>query len=261
MMPVRTRMLDPRCARGADAGEAAVTTAILRRGLFVASTLALLVGCDESQVVHEPSFSLERMQEQPRLDPFDPSMSSSPPRSPLRAASGRPFPGLSSRARSALRGRLALRDDLRGVPRRPRRRRLGRRRQDDPATAPLAPRAARPRPLRRAAERGHRPRLRSHAALRKRAPRGGAMGNRSVRPRAPDRTRGRREDAARAARRGPDPGSPMRRPILVPLVAAGVALALGLDAGRRRSRSARSSRTPPGSTSPSRLRSARSSSS
>jgi mono/diheme cytochrome c family protein len=55
-----------------------VTTAIMRRGVFLASTLALLVGCDESQVAHEPSFSLERMQEQPRLDPFDPSMSEPP---------------------------------------------------------------------------------------------------------------------------------------------------------------------------------------
>jgi mono/diheme cytochrome c family protein len=50
----------------------------MRRGVFLASTLALLVGCDESQVAHEPSFSLERMQEQPRLDPFDPSMSEPP---------------------------------------------------------------------------------------------------------------------------------------------------------------------------------------
>ncbi len=54
-----------------------MTAGILRR-VFAATTLALLVGCDESEVVHEPSFSLERMQEQPRLDPFDPSMSSPP---------------------------------------------------------------------------------------------------------------------------------------------------------------------------------------
>jgi mono/diheme cytochrome c family protein len=55
-----------------------VTTVLITRAVFVATTLALLVGCDESQVVHEPSFSLERMQEQPRLDPFDLSMGSPP---------------------------------------------------------------------------------------------------------------------------------------------------------------------------------------
>ncbi len=37
-----------------------------------------LAGCDESQVWHEPEWSLERMQEQPRIDPFDPQMSSPP---------------------------------------------------------------------------------------------------------------------------------------------------------------------------------------
>ena len=60
-------------------------------GVFVASTLALLVGCDESQVVHEPSFSLERMQEQPRLDPFDPSMSG-PPAFAIARGFGAPLP-------------------------------------------------------------------------------------------------------------------------------------------------------------------------
>ncbi len=37
-----------------------------------------LAGCDESQVWHRPEWSLERMQEQPRVDPFDPQMSSPP---------------------------------------------------------------------------------------------------------------------------------------------------------------------------------------
>jgi mono/diheme cytochrome c family protein len=41
--------------------------------LLVPIALAL-VGCDESQVWHTPQWSAERMQEQARIDPFDPQM-------------------------------------------------------------------------------------------------------------------------------------------------------------------------------------------
>jgi len=71
----------------------------------VATTLALLVGCDESQVVHEPSFSLERMQEQPRLDPFDPSMSG-PPAFAIARGFGAAVPRPVVTRALALRGRL-----------------------------------------------------------------------------------------------------------------------------------------------------------
>jgi mono/diheme cytochrome c family protein len=40
--------------------------------------LALSPACDDRQALHEPSFSLERMQEQPRVDPFDPGMRAPP---------------------------------------------------------------------------------------------------------------------------------------------------------------------------------------
>lgn len=47
--------------------------------LFAGLVALALVGCDESQAWHEPDFSLARMQEQPRIDPFDPQMSAPPP--------------------------------------------------------------------------------------------------------------------------------------------------------------------------------------
>lgn len=50
------------------------------RGLCPLLVAALaLAGCDESQVAHEPDFSLARMQEQPRVDPFDDGMRAPPP--------------------------------------------------------------------------------------------------------------------------------------------------------------------------------------
>ncbi|MDP9034508.1 MAG: cytochrome c [Myxococcota bacterium] len=50
------------------------------RALLVICTLAALFSaCDESQVWHRPDWSLSRMQEQPRVDPYDPQMSAPPP--------------------------------------------------------------------------------------------------------------------------------------------------------------------------------------
>jgi cytochrome c5 len=49
-----------------------------RSGLWVALVLALS-GCDDRQAWHAPDFSLARMQEQPRIDPFDEGMAAPPP--------------------------------------------------------------------------------------------------------------------------------------------------------------------------------------
>ena len=49
------------------------------RLLTLAVLGAVLGACDESQVWHEPDFQLDRMQVQPRVDPFDPGMSAPPP--------------------------------------------------------------------------------------------------------------------------------------------------------------------------------------
>jgi mono/diheme cytochrome c family protein len=50
----------------------------------------LLAACDDSQAWHDPDFSLGRMQEQPRVDPFDEAMSAPPPFTVARASPGRP---------------------------------------------------------------------------------------------------------------------------------------------------------------------------
>ena len=53
---------------------------MIRPTLAVASVVATLVGgCDDSQAWHAPDWSLSRMQEQPRVSPFDPQMSAPPP--------------------------------------------------------------------------------------------------------------------------------------------------------------------------------------
>jgi mono/diheme cytochrome c family protein len=46
----------------------------------------LASGCDDSQAWHRPDWSLARMQEQPRVDPFDPQMSAPPPFTVARGA-------------------------------------------------------------------------------------------------------------------------------------------------------------------------------
>ncbi len=46
---------------------------------LAAGAALLVVGCDNSQAFHEPDFSLARMQEQPRVNPFDPEMAAPPP--------------------------------------------------------------------------------------------------------------------------------------------------------------------------------------
>src|SRR6185312_9155561 len=78
-----------RRARGADEGGRAV----IARALLAAFALAALCSCDESQVWHEPDFQLDRMQEQPRIDPFDPAMAAPPPFTVARGRGpGRPRP-------------------------------------------------------------------------------------------------------------------------------------------------------------------------
>ncbi len=49
------------------------------RASLILCAACLAGGCDDSQAWHEPDFSLGRMQEQPRLDPFDEGMASPPP--------------------------------------------------------------------------------------------------------------------------------------------------------------------------------------
>ncbi len=55
------------------------------RGFLVVCAVAAS-GCDDSQVWHRPDWSLSRMQEQPRVDPFDPQMSAPPPFAVSRAS-------------------------------------------------------------------------------------------------------------------------------------------------------------------------------
>jgi mono/diheme cytochrome c family protein len=53
---------------------------VSRRAVLLACGLAgVASGCNESEVWHRPDWSLSRMQEQPRVDPFDPQMSAPPP--------------------------------------------------------------------------------------------------------------------------------------------------------------------------------------
>ncbi|MGA7120592.1 MAG: cytochrome c [Polyangiaceae bacterium] len=47
--------------------------------LAACAVAAAASACDQSQVWHRPDWSLSRMQEQPRVDPFDPQMSAPPP--------------------------------------------------------------------------------------------------------------------------------------------------------------------------------------
>jgi mono/diheme cytochrome c family protein len=51
---------------------------VIARALLAAAAVAWLTSCDESQVWHEPRWSLERMMEQPRVDPYDPGASQAP---------------------------------------------------------------------------------------------------------------------------------------------------------------------------------------
>ena len=56
------------------------------RLLACATAVAVVAGCDESEVAHAPSFSLERMQDQPRQDPFERGMAAPPPDTVARGA-------------------------------------------------------------------------------------------------------------------------------------------------------------------------------
>jgi mono/diheme cytochrome c family protein len=62
--------------------------------LVALAALGAVVGaCDESQVWHEPDLQFDRMQLQPRIDPFDKGMSAPPPFTVARGlgpAEGRP---------------------------------------------------------------------------------------------------------------------------------------------------------------------------
>lgn len=58
-------------------------------GVTLLAILAGLFGCDDSQVWHEPDWSLARMQDQPRIDPFDPSMGAPPPHTVARGSNVR----------------------------------------------------------------------------------------------------------------------------------------------------------------------------
>jgi mono/diheme cytochrome c family protein len=62
-------------------------------GALVVS-LVHLTACDESQVWHAPDWSLGRMQEQPRVDPFDTRMSAAPPFTVARGTGAKEAPPL-----------------------------------------------------------------------------------------------------------------------------------------------------------------------
>jgi mono/diheme cytochrome c family protein len=72
-----------------------------RLALLAAVAPLLATACDESQVAHKPDFSLARMQEQPRVDPFDEGMASPPPSTVPRGGLPR-SPSPMTRARVAL---------------------------------------------------------------------------------------------------------------------------------------------------------------